>query len=202
MRHPRRPRRARLAAARLRARAGSARAVCMTALALLACRLMEPGMRPHAWSSLVGAPWPCMLHSDSEHLRRLRTQACTPRLLVSVLSQAAAAAHKAPRPLTGACTPPGARAQCSASSVSAAATKGTRPGHASATALHPAGLSPATSSLIAACVPACACARVTPRRCAQRCRCFKRPQSGGLRAHHSVSEDHRHQVGADNYLEA
>ncbi len=193
MRHPRRPRRARLAAARLRARAGSARAVCMTALALLACRLMEPGMRPHAWSSLVGAPWPCMLHSDSEHLRRLRTQACTPRLLVSVLSQAAAAAHKAPRHLTGpACTPPGARAQCSASSVSAAATKGTRPGHASATALHPAGLSPATSSPIAACVPAGTYARVNSRRGAQHCCYFRRPQNGGWRrrAHHSVSEDY------------
>ncbi len=47
----------------------------------------------------------------------------------------------------------GMRAQCSASSRSAAATKGTRPGHASATALHPAGLSSVTSSSISACVP-------------------------------------------------
>ncbi len=55
MRHPRCPQRARLAAARLRARAGSARAVCMTALALLACRLMEPGMRPTRLEQLGGS---------------------------------------------------------------------------------------------------------------------------------------------------
>ncbi len=53
MRHPRRPRRARLAAARLRARAGSARAVCMTALALLACMHAPTRLEQLGGSSLA-----------------------------------------------------------------------------------------------------------------------------------------------------
>jgi len=141
----------------------SALHVCTTLLALLVRRRMEPGTPHIVGSARCELPIharPAWEEASAEaEAAGIHTAAVGQR---ATLGRCHSAQRPRPHLTRPACTRPGMRARCSTSLCSAAATNGTRPGHASATALHPACLSPATSSAMSACVPQ-GRARASPR---------------------------------------